>query len=77
MIRLFLMIAVALAMAILPASAQTGTGSDKKAHNKLAEKADADAYKAALRTIPDAADKYDPWAIARPSPPEGKPGKVK
>jgi hypothetical protein len=46
-------------------------------HNKLAEKADADAYKAALKTIPDASDKYDPWAIARPAPPEGKPGKVK
>ena len=76
-IRLILITAVALAFAVLPASAQTGKGSDETREQTAKQrKRDAEAYKSTLERLPDAADKYDPWAIARP-PAETKPAKSK
>ena len=60
-----------LALLMWPASAQTGGGKrhgggDAKTEQKKPQ-VDDKAYKEALKRIPDAKEKYDPWSGARPS----------
>ena len=74
--RVLVIAAAVLALAIAPAQAQMGGGrrqpnEGQKADNK--PKVDEKAYKAALERIPESKDKYDPWSGARPSEPAKKP----
>jgi len=39
--------------------------TEQKSTDSVAQKAADDAYKAALKGIPDPKEKYDPWKIAR------------
>jgi hypothetical protein len=69
----FTVATVILAMLAVPAHAQArrpAGGEEKKAdQRKLQEKQKADdqAYKAALERIPESKEKYDPWGVARPA----------
>jgi Spy/CpxP family protein refolding chaperone len=82
--RTLAMAAAVLALVALPAQAQMGGGGkrgqktddttktdDQKAKAKAADKA----YQEALKRIPDSKDKYDPWAVAKPSDADKKPSK--
>ncbi|RYX89810.1 MAG: hypothetical protein EON84_14780 [Bradyrhizobiaceae bacterium] len=63
-------VALVLASAATPASAQRrGGGEEKGPHANPAEKPKPDekAYKAALERIPDPKQKYDPWGGVAPA----------
>jgi len=66
-------VAVLVAMAMLPAQAQMGGmgkrggGDDRPKTEDKAPKVDEKAYKDALKRIPEPKEKYDPWSGARPS----------
>jgi len=81
-------LAMAVAMLVLvavPAQAQMGGGGkrggqkaddpaktdDQKAKAKASDKA----YQEALKRIPDSKEKFDPWAVAKPSDADKKPSK--
>jgi hypothetical protein len=74
--RIFTVASVMLALMTLPAQAQVNgkrhQGDAKKAEPKE-KKIDEEAYKAALQRIPDSKEKYDPWAITKPTEPAKKP----
>ena len=69
--RILVIAAAVLALAVASAQAQMGGGrrqpneGGQKADNK--PKVDEKAYKAALEKIPDSKEKYDPWGVARPA----------
>jgi len=46
--------------------------SDDKKTDQPTKKVDDKAYKAALERIPEPKEKYDPWGVARPAPPDKK-----
>jgi hypothetical protein len=65
-------VAVLLAMAMLPAQAQMGGmgkrgGDDRPKTEDKTPKVDEKAYKDALKRIPEPKEKYDPWGGARPA----------
>jgi len=68
--RIFVLVAMMLALMAAPALAQgrrspsEGPKSEKKGHM-----VDEKAYKAALERIPEPKEKYDPWGVARPAQP--------
>jgi len=72
--RIFVLVAVALAVMAAPALAQ---GRRHPNEGPKAEKkgpvVDEKAYKAALDRIPEPKEKYDPWGGARPTEPAKKP----
>jgi len=64
-------------LALSPAQAQMGGGgrhhqggNDSKSDKK--PKVDEKAYKAAPERLPQPKEKYDPWRVARPAPPDSK-----
>jgi Spy/CpxP family protein refolding chaperone len=83
--RTLAMAAAVLTLVALPAQAQMGGGGgkrgqkaddtakteDQKAKAKAADKA----YQEALKRIPDSKEKFDPWAVAKPSDADKKPSK--
>ena len=68
--KAFTVAAIALALLVVPASAQlnskrhAGDGQTKADPGR--PKVDEKAYKAALEKIPEPKEKYDPWGVARP-----------
>jgi hypothetical protein len=78
------MAAAVLALVAVPAHAQMGGGKRghktdedpaKAADAAKKKKADDKAYQDALKRIPDPKEKYDPWAVAKPSDADKKPSK--
>ena len=69
-------VAVALALAAMPAYAQMKRPHDdgKKAEPKKPE-IDEKAYNDALKRIPEPKEKYDPWSGARPATADKKASK--
>ena len=70
--KILVVAAATLALAAVPAHAQMGGGG--KRHQKDGAKAeqkkpvvDEAAYKAALESIPEPKEKFDPWHAARPT----------
>ncbi len=67
------MAAALLALLMLPAQAQMGgMGGPKRGRSEAktedkTPKIDEQAYKDALKRIPDSKEKYDPWSGARPT----------
>ena len=49
--------------------------SEQQKADQQKKKAADDAYKAGLKMIPDAKEKYDPWAVAKPPDADKKPSK--
>jgi Spy/CpxP family protein refolding chaperone len=82
--RTLAMASAVLALVAVPAHAQMG-GGGKRGHKaddtaktddqKAKAKADDKAYQEALKRIPDPKEKYDPWAVAKPSDVDKKPSK--
>jgi uncharacterized membrane protein YkoI len=74
--KTFTVAAAMLALIAMPAYAQMGGGkrhqSDDKKTDQPTKKVDDKAYKAALERIPEPKEKYDPWGVARPAPPDKK-----
>ncbi len=62
-------VVVATAVALSPAHAQrkpdASQKKDEPVENPAVQKAKDEAYKDALKRIPESKDKYDPWKIAR------------
>jgi ABC-type cobalt transport system substrate-binding protein len=74
--KIFSLAVVIVALAAVPANAQTGGrhhGADDNKAEQKKPKVDDAAYKAALERIPEPKDKYDPWGVARPAEPAKKP----
>ena len=76
--------AAVLALVAMPAQAQMGGGKRghrtdddpaKAADAAKKKKADDKAYQEALKRIPDPKEKYDPWAVTKPSDADKKPSK--
>jgi hypothetical protein len=71
--KAFTTLALALALALLavPAHAQLNSkrhaGDAQKKADPGAPKVDDKAYKAALERIPEPKEKYDPWAVTKPT----------
>lgn len=70
--RIITAMIIVLALLMVPAFAQFGSGKrnrggdDKKNEAKI-PKVDEKAYRAALQRIPESKEKYDPWGITRPT----------
>ena len=81
--RTLAMAAAVLALVVVPAHAQMGGGKRghktddpaKSADDAKKKKADDKAYQEALKRIPDSKEKYDPWAVAKPTDADKKPSK--
>jgi hypothetical protein len=75
--RIFTVAVVILALVAIPAQAQMGgkrhRGDDDRKTDQKGPQVDEKAYKAALERIPEPKEKYDPWGVARPAEPAGKP----
>ena len=80
--RAVAMAVAVLALLALPASAQMGGSKrggpppdDTAKTDDRQKKADDRAYQDALKRIPDSKEKYDPWAVTKPSDTDKKPSK--
>ena len=77
--RVFVVAAALLALAVSPVEAQMGGGrrqpNDGQKTEQKKSQVDEKAYKAALERIPDPKDKYDPWSGARPADSAAKSAK--
>jgi hypothetical protein len=76
MTRTWIGAAALLALLVLPAEAQMGRHSrgddNAKASDQKKTKVDENAYKEALKRIPEPKEKYDPWGGARPTDQKAK-----
>jgi hypothetical protein len=74
--KIFTVAVAVLALMAVPAHAQLNAkrhqGDEKKTDQKQPQ-VDDKAYKAALERIPEPKEKYDPWAVTKPSEPAKKP----
>src|SRR5260370_37710279 len=78
--KTFAAVVAILALIAMPAHAQMcgggggkrQRGGDQKSEQKKPQ-VDEKAYKAALESIPEPKEKYDPWGVARPADPAKKP----
>ena len=50
-------------------------GDESKKTDEKKSKVDDKAYQEALKRIPDSKEKYDPWAVTKPSDADKKPSK--
>ena len=76
--RILAIAVAALALLAAPADAQMGKrrpGDDSKKTEEKKAKVDDKAYQEALKRIPDSKEKYDPWAVTKPSDADKKPSK--
>lgn len=77
--RILVTVLTALALLTAPAMAQMGgkrNRGDEGPKTPQGSKVDEKAYKAALESIPDPKQKYDPWGGVAPAPaPAAKKGK--